>query len=144
MLVFFAESCMGWMENKESIYSEKIFYSHVITSFLFFVLKTKANSSQSMNWCLLKTSLLLSRIVSSDVMLENRVYLTSTVSMSRSNHSNVTSIHQTQTYQIYRSVVSVVDEESRRTSIASFSMQMLTISGPTLIKLSLYSFRKIL
>jgi len=38
----------GWMGNKESTYivlNETIFYSHVITSFLFlYVLKAKANS----------------------------------------------------------------------------------------------------
>ena len=47
--------------------NETIFYSHVITSFLFlYVLKAKANSSQSTSWCPLKMS--LSRIAFSDAM----------------------------------------------------------------------------
>jgi len=53
-------------------------------------------------------------------------------------------IRQTQTYIVVSVIVMRTDEESRRTSVASFSVQTLTVSGPMLIKLSLYSFRSIL
>jgi len=118
-----------WMGSKESIVHNKyiimgmkqffLFTCYYIISFLY-ILKTKANSSQSTSWCPLKMS--LSRITFSDAMLQNRVYLTSTVSTSRANRSNVTSIHQSNS-NIRRSVVSVIimrmDEELRHTSVAS-------------------------
>jgi len=79
-------------------------------------------------------------------VLENRVYLISTVSMSRANRSNVMSIHPSNSN--IRSIVSVIvmlmDEKSRHSSVALFSMQTLTISNPTFIKLFLYSFCNIL
>ena len=120
---------------------KKIFLFTCYYIVFLYVLKTKANNSQSTPWCPLKIS--LSCIAFSDVILENRVYLTSTVSTNRANHLNVTSIYPKSKSNIRRSVVSIIvmrmDEESRRTSVTSFSMQTLTVSGPKLIKLSLYS-----
>ena len=70
-----------------------------------------------MSWRLLKKSLLC--MAFSDV-LENQVYFASTVSTSRANRSNVTSIHPSK-LNIRRSVVSVIvmrtGEESRRSIV---------------------------
>ena len=136
----------GW-EVKENTYvkyiCEQKFFIHILLHWFSYLLKTKANSSQSTSWCPLK--MLLSRIAFSDGMLENRVYLTSTVSTSRANHSNVTSIHPSKS-NIWCSVVLVIvmrtDEESR--AYERSIVQHANADGPTLIKLSLYSFRSIL
>jgi len=111
--------------------------THILHRFFSYILKIKVNSSQSMSWCSLK--MLLSRIMFSNAILENCIYLTLIVSTSRA--IIIWTLHP----NIRRSVISVIvmhtNEES---SVASFSMQTLTVSGSTLIKLSLYLFRSIL
>ena len=96
-----------WMGNKESIvhiyiyivhiYSngnETIFYSHVITSFLFlYILKAKANNSQSTSWCPLKNVAITYSVLRSDVGESHILSINRRVGLIKTSHSNVTSIH---------------------------------------------------
>ena len=83
-------------------------------------------------------------IAFSDAMLENHVYMTYVYTWHQP-YQRIRLIawmlHYTSVKRnIHRSVVSVIIGRRIETSIASFSVQALIVSGPTLIKLSLYSF----